>query len=322
MTKAQHIQWLENEYPRGVELIYIDYRDNLDAKSVQEAIKEGYLDMDWQGDSQYESIRYIKEEYEKENSVELTDEEYDEFSNWLCEHDTSDPLTQLLKNTGDMVFYVETTTETLDSNGTEPEEWQAHIVDLQKQYARTDEQRKEITHTLNEQFYGSRVSFYFKLSPLDLFNTLHGKDSDKGDIVIIKNAHFGTVDRIQGSNWLGTQGIFTLAIPKKDFIDNIYADKAGAGYSWDEIAGWTSDGYEDATIYPQKTGDKLPDDCVAPTTETSGSAKRELELAKKWNDTHTCTFGDMNIKRHKNTPYINNFPCGNKCETCGTFWID
>ena len=35
-----------------------------------------------------------------------------------------------------------------------------------------------------------------------------------------------------------------------------------------------------------------------------------------------CTLGDMNHKRHKNTYYINSFPCGTKCPHCGTFWID
>ena len=35
-----------------------------------------------------------------------------------------------------------------------------------------------------------------------------------------------------------------------------------------------------------------------------------------------CTLGDMNHKRHRNTYYINSFPCGTKCPHCGTFWID
>jgi hypothetical protein len=35
-----------------------------------------------------------------------------------------------------------------------------------------------------------------------------------------------------------------------------------------------------------------------------------------------CTFGDMDIRRHRNVYYRNDFPCGNKCPHCGTFWID
>ena len=44
---------------------------------------------------------------------------------------------------------------------------------------------------------------------------------------------------------------------------------------------------------------------------------------KIWNNGNgTCTFGDMDIKRYKNTSYITKFPCGMRCSTCGTFWID
>ena len=35
-----------------------------------------------------------------------------------------------------------------------------------------------------------------------------------------------------------------------------------------------------------------------------------------------CTAGDMNMLRHRDVYYINNYPCGNKCPHCGTFWID
>lgn len=35
-----------------------------------------------------------------------------------------------------------------------------------------------------------------------------------------------------------------------------------------------------------------------------------------------CTSGDMNITRHRDVKYINDFPCGNKCTKCGTFWVD
>jgi hypothetical protein len=35
-----------------------------------------------------------------------------------------------------------------------------------------------------------------------------------------------------------------------------------------------------------------------------------------------CSAGDMNITRHRDVFYRNDFPCGNKCPHCGTFWID
>jgi hypothetical protein len=57
--------------------------------------------------------------------------------------------------------------------------------------------------------------------------------------------------------------------------------------------------------------------------ETSMDAIRERELAKHWNDTKTCTPGDMNYKRHTGQQeYSNYYPCGTTCKACGTFWID
>lgn len=35
-----------------------------------------------------------------------------------------------------------------------------------------------------------------------------------------------------------------------------------------------------------------------------------------------CTFGDMDMARHRNIDYRNDYPCGWKCPHCGTFWID
>ena len=35
-----------------------------------------------------------------------------------------------------------------------------------------------------------------------------------------------------------------------------------------------------------------------------------------------CTYGDMDIRRHRNTYYLNEIPCGTHCPHCGTFWID
>ena len=35
-----------------------------------------------------------------------------------------------------------------------------------------------------------------------------------------------------------------------------------------------------------------------------------------------CTAGDINISRHRDVYYINDYPCGHKCPHCGTFWVD
>ena len=53
--------------------------------------------------------------------------------------------------------------------------------------------------------------------------------------------------------------------------------------------------------------------------------KIQMEQEEKYNEIFRaggCTYGDMNMSRHRDVYYDNNFPCGNHCPHCGTFWID
>jgi len=59
--------------------------------------------------------------------------------------------------------------------------------------------------------------------------------------------------------------------------------------------------------------------------DLNGSMNSILDLDTEYQKTYNegkCTFGDMKFTRHKNVFYINEFPCGNKCKDCHTFWID
>lgn len=51
-------------------------------------------------------------------------------------------------------------------------------------------------------------------------------------------------------------------------------------------------------------------------------ARTKQDNYDKFYKSGSCSFGDMDITRHKNVKYINDYPCGNKCPSCGTFWID
>jgi len=43
---------------------------------------------------------------------------------------------------------------------------------------------------------------------------------------------------------------------------------------------------------------------------------------QKTYDKGGCTFGDIDINRHRDTYYKNQYPCGTHCPHCGQFWID
>ena len=63
METKNAIKWLEAEYPKGVELVYIDYRDSIESAETREKLlqdPENDYEIvngnDWITDSQYEGI--------------------------------------------------------------------------------------------------------------------------------------------------------------------------------------------------------------------------------------------------------------------------
>ena len=305
------IKWLETEYPHGIELIYIDYRDSYeDMNKLQDIIRgNDENDFEWQADAQWESISEVLKNYIQEiEADELSDETQEAMKDWLYGHDTSNPTKDLLKNTGKKLFYIETT----DYSEEDKSNW-GKIV---RKYSKTKQQKKEIDYVLNNQFYASPISFYFYADVLDIWKAINESQSK---YIIVCNAYFTTIDRVQGSNWLGENAIFNLTIPRQNFIDNVYLDDAkGNGYGWGEIAGQS--GYDETSIEINNTKKRGN---ILVKSETSEAQKREMKLNENWNKTKKCVWGDMNYRRHTGSrAYINNYPCGNKCEDCGTFWID
>ena len=313
-STQEAIAWLEAEYPKGINLIYIDYRERYEEmSSLQKLLKDCDNDDDfnWKADAQYETIACIYREYTEQNEIdELTEEVEDAMREWLYDHDTSNPTRDLLKNTHDQLFYI----NTIDYS----EEDKSNHKELLKKYGKTEDRKKEINYVINNQFYGAPVSFYFYASPLDVYNAIYDNDNK---YIVIKRAYFSTIDRIQGSNWLGEKACFNLILPKDNFIENFFLDSAkSTGYGWGSIAGQCN--YDEAEVYSSKTQEN---GCLKIETEVSEAQKREARLQKDWDDSKhkKCTGGDMNWSRHVGPQeYSNNFPCGTTCKSCGTFWID
>jgi hypothetical protein len=311
------ISWLETEHPKGVELTYVDYRESFeDMKNLEDVLKgEDEYPIDMFDDQRYENADAIIEEYAEAHDTtanELDENIVDEMRAWLFDHDNSTPVEDLLKNTGEKLFYIETE----DSTSERPDE--KEIATLIKKYATTSEQKEEIAYVLNNQFYGAPVSFYFYAPVLDVYKAINNPIGSNIEVI---GAYFSTIDRVQGSNWLGNEGVFTLSIPHADFAKHIHLDSAkGNGYGWGSIAGQSESSYEKAQV---NTLDFVRKGSIVLKTETSKVQEREARLQAHWDKTKTCTFGDMNWTRHTGKKeYINNYPCGNKCEACGTFWID
>ena len=315
---AAAIAYLAAEYPHGIDLVYIDYRDQFeDMTKLQAVLKDGGDDVfEGNDDGSYESIMEVLKNYkESEGADEISDEVEDAMREWLYEHDTSDAVRQLLKNTGAKLCYIETPDyaeqNAAINTGCDPADARRII----RKYGKTAEQKKEVARVLGEQFYGAPVSFYFYADVEDLYNVLQREQSKYIEVI---GAYIGTVDRVQGSNWLGDNALFTISVDRKRFMDSFYLDQAdGNGYGWERICGGSS--YEDCQVNGM---DKVRAGSIRIKAETSEAQKREQKLAAHWKKTGECTAGDMNTSRHASAPYRNDYPAGNKCEKCGTFWID
>jgi len=313
-----------------MDLVYIDRGDSMDENTdgLASMLREGGLydtHSDWIADAQYEGAQYIVEEYEKtledrEDDEDREDENRD-MREWLYEMDTSTPEMDLLRNTSNKLFFINTPDgfekhSHLNEDGNYCDGNNAKT--LIKKYARTGEQTKEIQDTCDESFYDAPASFYFSADPSDVYRGLWGEGNEGAKYIQIDGAYFGTVDRSCGSNWLGQNNCFKIVIPRECFLANVYMDEEkGTGYGWGDIAGRS--GYDEAGICAVNT---KKHGYLKIEGTTSPAQLREKALADKWSREKVCTAGDMNINRHKEKPYSNVYPCGNRCTACGTFWID
>lgn len=310
--------------PDRLKLVYIDYRDSLDNNldGIQEAVRKGELWPiyesidDWWIDCQYDGYGYILDELKDELESGHEDEDIDKFleefdeeiREVIFDRDMSNPVKDLLRNTRDIVAFYDTGVEIpSDSWQWDDEEFaeQMAVVKDTLQIA-TNEYDKDLWLMLAQAAYGGQLVIYFNLDVDDWMK--------EGDAVHFKNPMVAVIDTYGGSGDHTNlpKHELTLALNR----ENIFVDKL-IKYSYTySVCGmydtWCS--CTEAEIITQE----------APETHSSPInviVERDNQYAKVFKDGR-CTPGDMDINRHRNVYYRNDFPCGHKCPDCGTFWID
>jgi hypothetical protein len=158
--------------------------------------------------------------------------------------------------------------------------------------------------------YGGQLLIYFNL---DLKTFL--EPNDKWETIVFKNAQIGIINHCNGSGDILEADIQEyIKLPYNS--ENVFLEKS-IKYNWTyEIAGMCRDWCDSTQVSftEEKIGEIV-----------SSSTNKLLDEEANYNKTFKeggCTFGDMDIRRHRKVDYINNYPCGNKCQDCGTFWID
>ena len=315
--------------PDRVELNYIDYRDSLDEntnillKCLREnslhPLDEWLFDEPGMYDQQWESISYLKKELisdlvnrydiEEDEAEELVDVEFDdEIRDYLYEHDESTPIEDLLRNTSDLIMFYDTGLE-FDGYGRTPAEFRYDRMRLKKALQiRSSDYDKDIDMMMCQASYGGQLVIYFRVPVKDMI-------TEKEFLSIqFTNPHIAIIDTCNGSGddtYLKGHSI-VLGFNR----DNLFIDKeVKYNYSYD-VCGMTENWCDETAVsFVDEPKEKIE----------SSSINKHMEQEAKYNAVYKsgkCSFGDMDINRHRNTYYINNYPCGTKCKDCGTFWID
>lgn len=322
LTKKDIADRINAEYPNGIDLVYVDYRDsyNEDKEAMERLAQTGYpndeeADWEWQADCQHESIDYaMKEIFDEDEQEQIMDDDYlrETMEMTFYDIDTSDPINQLLKNTNKRYFYYDLDhhVEQCTDEDDVIKEAKAIAKLLRIGYKKHESQLREMVANAG---YGGSLTILFVADPSDLFGKKPKYIQFKKDYQLV------IMDRGNGSGWWSEN--FSPSLTFQFSRANLHDDEGYAGYSFSgDVCGMCKG--DEATFdwlaKPNKTTKIIP---IGENEEDREFAEREARYEQKYKE-GGCTAGDMKMDRHANTPYRNDYPCGNKCTECGTFWID
>lgn len=315
------------------EIYYVDRNDDMSHLSWDEwleLIRNGYLDWDitenWDA-----NITYIVDEaYEALGLEDRDDEIHDYIIDLIYEHCSNDPMPQLLRNTRDQdiihvlwdltdvelppevedaVMYGEYDLYTFRAGillGRTLEDMLAMFV------SEDDKEWRKYYSIYNEAFGYTKLCVAYRISADDI-PTLHTKFTN-GDKVLLKWGDVGIINNSEWSGWMDTNKFAIDPVFTFD-INQCYHDKSMWRYwYYDEVCWGEANDWH--LILVEKTEVPL-------VTEDPLAAMRIIEAEyeatyRAWG----CTFGDTKYDRHRNSKYINEYPCGTHCMDCWQFWID
>jgi len=320
--------------PVSTSLYYVDYTDNLDEslETIQKCIADNNWSLiedkidDWYHDQAWNSVKKYKKQLrdklmlsfgiKKKQAKEVIELYGDYITDKIYDNCNDTVVKKLLQNTSKESIYYDTGYE-MESNS-----WNWNDRQIMKEVKAIKKVLKipttnvvnndRIEMMVRQASYGGQLVIYFRVSYTELM-------SDKEEdfyTIMFKNPTIAVINTGDGSGDSTDleQVEFTLPFNRK----NLFIDKLDHYSYVYEVCGMCSDWCDstEMTLSFKKSRAKK-------ITDSQSNVKRESDnqLDKTFGD-GKCTTGDMNIKRHRDTFYINDYPCGTKCPHCGTFWID
>ena len=316
--------------PSRVSLYYVDYQADLDEHEdlQQKCLKANNLVPlyekidDWFGEQeiQYhnEELDNIRKKMSADNREKEFDAHEDEIRDLLYERNDTDPVTDLIKNTSTTNMFYSLGVEIdgyhdswCGSYRGESEAMACYKIRraLKLKKGQFDDRISELVENAS---YGGELRIYFNAMFNELVNSDENKDFKTirfhGDVVVaVADSHNGS----------GFDTTLPLDITLPFNRDNLFVDSQ-VHYSYaSEVCGMCHD-WCDSTRWELGT---------QPIKKSIKSSKMTAHVQQEAQYTATfkaggCSAGDMNMNRHRDVYYDNNFPCGNRCPHCRTFWVD
>lgn len=320
-----------NFLPKSTTLIYVDRNYSLESnlKIVQDCIHDNSWVMahehieSWFLDEVQNSIDCILKELKKDlskhyeitnkKSKKIINDNRDYITDEIYNRCNDDTVVSLLRNTRKESIYYDTGYEV------QADSWQWNQKQMTKEIKSilkvlkikelSSIQQNRIELLLVQASYGGQLVIYFMP---DWESLITEKEPTS---VKFSNFHLGIINTGNGSGDAQYFEDLECEIPFKR--ENLIIDQLDKYSFVYEVCGMVNNWCSQTKF---EFGNRFKRTKVA-KSQSVIEQEKQTELDKVF-QSGSCSFGDMNITRHRNTHYVNDYPCGNRCTDCGTFWID
>lgn len=322
----------EKYIPTYVSMYYVDYRDNLNESSelLQKCIERNNLFAiseninDWWDYPEQEYLNEIERQMEADG-IDFDYDWIDEIRDALWAKDDSDPVEDLLRNTGGINMYY--------SLGVEIDGWHEAFMctpwrgdsEAMAEYKmrralgikKGEKAAEQIHNIVANASYGGEIRIYFQTPLKDMLSTKYDENAKDYRTIYFKGTFaVALYDPLNGSGDYEEIEL-DLKVPFKR--DNLAVSDSDR-YSLEQCFGMFHDWLEHTDV-PQMSFDGRKQKKSDKPSAAAQKRAKEAEYERVFK-AGGCTLGDTDYRRHRDTYYDNNVPCGTHCPHCGQFWID
>ena len=330
------IKMFEEAIPDKINLIYVDYRDSLDEHTdiLNEVVRSGNFNniyeniWDWYSEAEHDGINCVMDEAindiannldcDEDIVREFIEENEDELRDLIYNRQDDDTVGDLLRNTNKQIMFYDTghyvSEGSWDWNEKEIKQELKEIKKAVKIKLNNTDYDDDLSMMIRQASYGGSLVIHFRVDIEDVI--CKELKHDDFNSITFDDFTIAIIDTCNGSgdNTELPNHSITLEFDR----NNLFLEKSiKYNYSY-SVCGMCEDWCDNTVVdlSTLKRGKK-----IQLNNSIANEVNRNTEANKIYKD-GKCTIGDMDISRHRNTTYTNNYPCGTKCKDCGTFWID